>query len=147
MEIMVDISRTDSRIKPSLPNSRKNQMKLLLTASLFMLSLAALRAQSATGNPSVTSPPLGGYFVVYPQAPIITIRFDGNSDDIAKVSAAPHVGTSLNHDGSAFKSFVRSTSSESYQDNVVDFAQRDRNIAEYRKNVKAGKWIPFRNGE
>ena len=89
----------------------------------------------------------GGYFVVYPQAPVTTIRFDGNSSDIAKVLAAPHVSTSINHDGTAFNSFVRSTSSESYHDNLVDYAQRDKDVSAYKKNVKLGKWKGFRNGE
>jgi hypothetical protein len=122
-------------------------MKLLTAASLLILSLAAVRAQNAPANPQTSATPAGGYFVVYPQAPIITVRFDGNSEDIAKVLPAPHIGTGFNHDGSAFNTFVRSTSSESYHDNLVDYAQRDKNIAEYKKNVKSGKWIGFRNGE
>jgi hypothetical protein len=123
-------------------------MKLLITASLIMLSIATGRAQNAAPGPTpASSIPLGGYFVVYPQAPIITVRFDGNSEDIAKVVAVPHASTIFNHDGKAFNTFVRSTPSESYHDNLVDYAQRDKNVAEYKKNVKSGKWIGFRNGE
>jgi hypothetical protein len=128
----------------------KNHMNLnlLITASLLMLSLAAVRAQNAPVDPVVAVPVIaGGYFVVYPQAPITIIRFDGNSSDIAKVLAATHAGTGVNHDGSAFNSFVRSTSSESYHDNLVDYALRDKNVSEYKKNVKSGKWAGFKNGE
>lgn len=123
-------------------------MKLLITASLMMLSLAAVRAQNAAPNPTpVSATPVGGYFVVYPQAPIITVRFDGNSEDIAKVLPAARPSAGLNHDGSAFNTFVRTTSSESYHDNLVDYARRDKDVAEYQRNVKSGKWIPFKNGE
>ena len=123
-------------------------MKFLITASLLMLSIAAVRAQNATPEPAAVLPAIpGGYFVVFPQVPVITIRFDGNSSDIAKVLVAPHAVASLNHDGAAFNSFVRSTSSESYHDNLVDYAQRDKNVSEYKKNVNSRKWREFRNGE
>jgi hypothetical protein len=123
-------------------------MKLLITASLIMLSIAAVRAQNANAEPVGVVPVIvAGYFVVYPQAPVTTIRFDGNSSDIAKVLGAPHANTSLNHDGAAFNSFVRSTSSESYHDNLVDYAQREKNVSEYKKNVKSRKWGGFKNGE
>jgi hypothetical protein len=116
-----------------------------------MLSIAAVRAQNvnSTAEPAVAAVPAiaGGYFVVYPQAPVTTIRFDGNSSDIAKILGAPRVSTSLNHDGAAFNTFVRSTSSESYHDNLVDYAQRDKNVSEYKKNIKSRKWRGFRNGE
>jgi hypothetical protein len=129
----------------------KHHLKLLITASLLILSIAAVRAQTATADPApaVAAVPAiaGGYFVVYPQAPVTTIRFDGNSNDIAKVLGAPHISISLNHDGAAFNSFVRSTSSESYHDNLVDYAQRDKDVSAYKKNVKSGKWRGFTNGE
>jgi hypothetical protein len=124
-------------------------VKLLIAASLLMLSLAATRAQNAIAEPAAVAVPAiaGGYFVIYPQAPVTTIHFDGNSSDIAKILGAPRVSTSLNHDGAAFNSFVRSTSSESYHDNLVNYAQRDKNVSEYQKNVKSRKWRGFRNGE
>jgi hypothetical protein len=123
-------------------------MKLFFVASLFLLNIAAVRAQNAPADPAAPVPVIaGGYYVVYPQVPVTTIRFDGNSSDIAKVLAAPHAGTSLNHDGAAFNGFIRSTSSESYHDNLVDYAQRERNVSEYQKNVKSRKWRGFSNGE
>ena len=121
-------------------------MKLLFTGFFLILAFSAVQAQNATTN-AVLSAPLGGYLVVFPQKPVTTIRFDGNSEDIAKIVSAPRAGTSLNHDGTAFKTFVRGTSSESYSANVVDYAQRENNIAEYQKNVRSGKWIRFVNGE
>lgn len=125
-------------------------MKLLTTALFLVLSIAAVRAQIATVNPPA-SPLAGlatmGYLAVFPQAPLITVRFDGNSADIAKVVTVPQSGTSYNHDGTAFKGYVRSTSSESYNDSVVDYAQFDRDVAEFKKNVKSGKWRGFINGE
>jgi hypothetical protein len=121
-------------------------MKLLTTAFLIVLSVVALRAQTATTNPQPAAS-AAGYLAVFPQAPLIAIRFDGNSEDIAKVLAASRVGTGYNHDGTAFKGFVRSTSSESYNGNVVDYDQRNKNVVQYKKNVKSGKWIGFVNGE
>jgi hypothetical protein len=120
-------------------------MKLLITAFLLVLSVAAVRAQNLTTNAVLTAS-LGGYLVVFPQIPVTTIRFDGNSEDIAKIVSA-HASTSLNHDGTAFKAYVRPTSSESYNANVVDYAEREKNVAEYQKNVQAGKWTRFVNGE
>jgi len=120
-------------------------MKLLTTALFLVLSIAAVQAQTATVNPPASGPPTG-YLGVFPQAPLITIHFDGNSEDIAKVTV-PLVSTRFNHDGKAFTSYVRSTSSESYYDNVVDYAQFNKNAAEYKKNVKSGKWRGFVNGE
>ena len=122
-----------------------NDMKLLTSAFFLMLSIAAVWAQKAAVTPSAPGP-AAGYSSVFPQAPLVTIRFDGNSEDIAKVTA-PHTSTIFNHDGKAFDGFVRSTSSESYNDNVVDYAQFDKNRAEYKENVKSGKWRRFSNGE
>jgi hypothetical protein len=156
-------------------------MKLLPTAFLIILSIISSRAQTAPGDASATGAlpapasqlgaqlPLGGYLVVYPQAPITMIRFDPSSSDIAKKEDAKGIGTvkveasatakrggafaisyggtSFNHDGTAFDGFVRPTSSESYNNNVVDSAQRDRNVSQYKKNVKSGKWRGFVNGE
>jgi hypothetical protein len=122
-------------------------MKLIITAFLIVLSVVALRAQTATTNPQQAATTAAGYLAVFPQAPLIVVRFDGNSEDIAKVLAASRVGTGYNHDGTAFKSFVRSTSSESYNGNVVDYDQRSKNVLQYKKNVKSGKWIGFVNGE
>jgi hypothetical protein len=121
-------------------------MKLVITGFLFVLSITALRAQNAAVNPGTPTAPLGGYLVVYPQAPLVTVRFDGNSEDIAKV-LSPHPSTSLNHDGMAFNGYVRSATSESYNSSRTDYAQRDKDIAEYRRNVQSGKWTRFRNGE
>ena len=129
----------------SCPNGT-NYTKLLTTAFLIVLSVVALRAQTATTNPQPATA-AAGYLAVFPQAPLIAIRFDGNSEDIAKVLAVSHAGTSYNHDGTAFKSFVRSTSSESYNGNVVDYDQRNKNVLQYKRNVKSGKWIGFANGE
>jgi hypothetical protein len=121
-------------------------MKLVITGFLLVLSITALRAQNAAVNPAVPTVPPGGYLLVYPQAPLVTIRFDGNSEDIAKI-VSPRPGTSFNHDGSAFKGYVRSATSESYNSNVADYAQRNKDIAEYQKNVQSGKWTRFVNGE
>jgi hypothetical protein len=121
-------------------------MKLLITGFLLILSIAAVQAQNATTNAILTAP-LGGYLVVFPQTPVTTIRFDGNSEDIAKIISGTHASTSFNHDGTAFKAYVRPTSSESYNANVVDYAQRDKDVAEYQKNVQSGKWTRFVNGE
>jgi hypothetical protein len=127
-------------------------MKLLAIASLLLLSISAVRAQTATGasstavNPLAAAGPLGGYLVVFPQVPVTTVRFDGNSEDIAKVPAS-HVSTAFNHDGTAFNNFVRSTSSESYNANVVEHDHHEKNVAEYQKNVKSHKWSRFVNGE
>jgi hypothetical protein len=121
-------------------------MKLVITGFLFVLSITALRAQNAAMSPGTPAAPLGGYLVVFPQAPLVTTRFDGNSEDIAKI-LSPHPSTSFNHDGSAFKAYVRSTTSESYNSDVADYAQRDKEIAEYQKNVQSGKWTRFLNGE
>ena len=104
-----------------------------------MLTIAAVRAQNAATNPPATGP-AGGYFVVFPQGPNTVIHFDANSSDIAKAFAVPHVGTSFNHDGAAFKGFIRPTPAESYDDNAVD-------TSEYKKNVQSGKWTKFVNGE
>ena len=120
-------------------------MKLLTSAFFLVLSIAAVRAQNAAVTPSPTGP-AAGYFSVFPQAPLVTIRFDDKSEDIAKVTA-PHTSTIFNHDGKAFNGFVRSTSSESYDDTLVDYARLDKNRAEYKKNVKSGKWHRFVNGE
>jgi hypothetical protein len=156
-------------------------MKLLYTVFFIISSIIALRAQTAPVDASATGAqpapasqlgaqlPLGGYLVVYPQAPITTIRFDPSSSDIAKKEdtkgtttvkveasatakrggafAISYGGTSFNHDGTAFDGFVRPTSSESYNNNVVDSVQRDRNVSQYKKNVKSGKWRGFVNGE
>jgi hypothetical protein len=122
-------------------------MKMLTTAFFFFLIIAAARAQTAAAISPVAAAPLGGYLVVFPQGPLTTIRFDGNSEDIAKVLSASRTNSSFNHDGKAFNSYVRSASSESYSANVVDYAQRDRNVAEYKNNVKSGKWIRFVNGQ
>jgi hypothetical protein len=130
---------------PSSPNHLDIFMKLLITGFLLVLGISAVQAQNATTN-AVLSAPLGGYLVVFPQTPVTTIRFDGNSEDIAKIVSAPHAGTSLNHDGTAFKGYVRSTSSESYNANVVDYAERENNVAEYQKNLQSGKWTRFVNG-
>ncbi len=122
-------------------------MKLVITGFLFVLGITALRAQNAAANPVVQTAPLAGYFVVFPQAPFTTIHFDGNSEDIAKVLSVPHAGTSFNHDGAACKGYIRSSTSESYNSNEADYAQRDRDIADYQKNVQSGKWTRFVNGE
>ena len=131
-----------------------NHMKLLTIAFLLVLSIGAVQAQTATANPpAAPAPPpsavplVAGYLVVFPQVPLLTIHFDATSEDIAKAIVVPHAGTSFNHDGKAFSGYVRSTSSESYNDNVVDYAQFDKNVTEYEKNVKAGKWHGFVNGE
>jgi hypothetical protein len=121
-------------------------MKRVITGFLFVLSITALRAQNTPVNPGTPIAPLGGYFVVYPQAALVTVRFDGNSEDIAKI-LSPHPNTSFNHDGSAFKGYVRSATSESYNSNTTDYAQRDKDISEYQKNVQSGKWTRFLNGE
>ena len=121
-------------------------MKLLITGFLLILSISAVQAQNATTN-AILSAPLGGYLVVFPQTPFTTIRFDGNSEDIAKIISVPRAGTRFNHDGTAFKDYVRPTSSESYNANVVDYGQRDKNVAEYQKNVHSGKWTRFANGD
>jgi hypothetical protein len=128
-------------------------MNLFIIALLCMLSVAGARGQNSTVNPPAAAAsqaaltvPLGGYFVIYPQAPLITVHFDGASEDIAKAFSAPRVGANFNHDGAAFKGFVRSTSSESYNENVVDRAQGTLNVAQYKNNVKSGKWIGFANG-
>jgi hypothetical protein len=121
-------------------------MKLVVSVFLLMSSIAAVEAQTANVNLPAISP-LGGYAVIYPQAPLVTIRFDGNSEDIAKVITASRPGPTFNHDGSAFKGYVRSTSSESYYANAVDYDQREKNVAEYKRNVKSGKWVRFVNGE
>ena len=121
-------------------------MKLLITGFLFVLSITALRAQNAAVNPAMSTGPLGGYLVVYPQAPLVTVRFDGNSEDIAKALSL-HPATGFNHDGTAFRGYVRSATSESYSSNLADYAQRDKDIAEYQKNVQSGKWTRFVNGE
>lgn len=78
---------------------------------------------------------------------MITVRFDGNSSDIAKKEPSTVNTSVFNHDGRAFVGYVRSTPSEAYDDNVVDYAQTSRDVAEYRKNIKSGKWREFRNGE
>jgi hypothetical protein len=119
-------------------------MKWLTSALSLMLSIAAVTAQNA-GTPLATVS-AAGYFSVFPQAPLVTIRFDSKSEDIAKVTA-PQTSTIFNHDGKAFDGFVHSTSPEFYNDNVVDYAQLDKNRAEYKKNVKSGKWRRFVNGE
>jgi hypothetical protein len=126
-------------------------MKPLAIAFLLSLNIAAVQAQTAAVSPSTAvnptgTGPLGGYLVVFPQAPVTTVRFDGNSEDIAKVPA-PHVSTAFNHDGTAFNSFVRSTPSESYNANVVEYDQHEKNVAEYQENVKSHKWTRFVNGE
>jgi hypothetical protein len=121
-------------------------MKLVITGFLFVLSITALRAQNVAVNPATSTGPLGGYLIVYPQVPLITVRFDGNSEDIAK-ALSTHPSTSFNHDGTAFKGYVRAATSESYNSNVTDYAQRDKDIAEYQKNVQSGKWTRFVNGE
>jgi len=121
-------------------------MRLVITGFLFVLSITALRAQNTAVNPGTPTAPTGGYLLVYPQAPLVTIRFDGNSEDIAKVLPL-HPSIGFNHDGTAFKGYVRSATSESYNSNGADYAQRDRDIAEYQKNVQSGKWTRFVNGE
>jgi hypothetical protein len=78
-------------------------MKLLITIFLIVLSVVALRAQTATTNPQQAATTAAGYLAVFPQAPLIAIRFDGNSEDIAKVLAASRVSTGYNHDGTLSK--------------------------------------------
>src|ERR1700683_4679242 len=80
-------------------------MKLVITGFLFVLSITALRAQNVAVNPTISTGPLGGYLVVYPQVPLITIRFDGNSEDIAK-TISTHPSNGFNHDGTALKGYV-----------------------------------------
>ena len=118
-------------------------MKLLITPFLFLLSVAAVQAQTGPA----TGIPLAGYFNFFPQPLILSIRFDGNSQDIAKVLPASHTSSVYNHDGAAFSGYVRSTSSESYNANVVDYVQCKKNVEEYKQNVKSGKWTRFVNGE
>jgi hypothetical protein len=120
-------------------------MKLLANPFLLVLSLAAVRAQTAPAPATAAAPaagfPLGGYYVVFPTVPSIAIHFDSSSSDIAKAFSAAHTAsTAYNHDGGAFKGFVRLRPSESSDDNAVD-------SSEYRKNVKSGNWTQFVNGE
>jgi hypothetical protein len=86
------------------------------------------------------TPPAAGFCVVFPQVPNTTVHFDANSSDIAKAIAAPHVGTSFNHDGAAYKGLIRPRPSESSDDSATDYS-------EYQKNVKSGKWRELVNGE
>jgi hypothetical protein len=99
---------------------------------------------------------------------VVAIHFNPSSSDMAKkeytmdslVKIDPGAtrmkggafGTSYsvsgyNHDGKAFDGFARPTPSESYYNNVVDYTQSSRNIAQYNKNVRSGKWHRFVNGE
>jgi len=111
-------------------------MKLLTAAFLLALTSAAVRAQTAPAPASVT--PLGGYYVVFPTPPDTATHFDPNGTDMSKAFGADQTG--YNHDGEAFKGFVRLRPSESSDDNAVD-------SSEYRKNVRSGKWTKIVNGE
>jgi hypothetical protein len=118
-------------------------MKLITTAFLLVLSIAGVRAQTAPAPATTPASgiPLGGYYVVFPTVPSMAIHFDSSSSDIAKAFGAAHTAsTAYNHDGGAFKGFVRLRPSESSDDNAV-------NSSEYRKNVQSGKWTKFVNGE
>jgi len=118
-------------------------MKSLAVAFLLALTIAAGRAQTAPAPTTAPASgiPLGGYYVVFPTLPSIAIHFDSGSTDIGKAFGAAHtVSTAYNHDGGAFKGFIRLRPSESSDDNPVD-------SSEYRKNVKSGKWTQFVNGE
>jgi hypothetical protein len=144
-------------------NARKN-MKLLITAFLIMLSSAALHAQEAAAAPAAAAPNHLGYAEetqliklasrdaalkpIYAWArEVVTIHFDPASSDIAKKENAPAISSRYNHDGKAFVGFVRSTSSESYYDNVVDYRQSNKNAVDYKTNLKSGTWRGFVNGE
>jgi hypothetical protein len=125
------------------PSKKINLMKLLTAAFLLVLSIAAGWAQAAPAASAgtATGTPLGGYYVVFPTSPNILIHFDLNSPDIGKAFGAAHaVSTAYNHDGGAFKGFVRLRSAESTGDKTVE-------ASEYRKNVRSGKWTEFLNGE
>lgn len=133
-------------------------MKLLITAFLIVLTALALHAQAVApaGNMGygdevqlATVASLDAEFKLrYAWARgIVTVRYDPNSSDIAKKENPPTISPLFNHDGKAFAGFVRSTPSESYYDNVVDYARRNESVSEYKKNVQSGKWRGFANGE
>lgn len=134
-------------------------MKLLSIAFLMMLSNAALHAQVVTPAASHLGYAEETQLIklasreaelkpIYAWArEIVTIRFDPASNDIAKKENVAAVSVRYNHDGKAFLGFVRSTPSEAYYDNVVDYVQRERNVDQYKMNVKSGKWRGFVNGE
>ena len=141
-----NLSEIGSFLKIRDINGMKN-FKLLTTVFLIMLSIGAVRGQTAAPIALPDSVSQGGYFLIYPQVPIITVHFDPNSSDIAKKENATTVSSRFNHDGKAFASFVRSAPTESNYDTVVDYAQREKNVDQYKTNVKSGKWREFVNGE
>ena len=133
-------------------------MKLLIAAFSMVLSAVALHAQAVApaGNMGygdevqlATVAALDAEFKPHFAwaRGIVTVRYDPNSSDIAKKETPPAPSPLFNHDGKAFAGFVRSTPSESYYNNVVDYDQRNVSVAEYKKNVKSGKWRGFVNGE
>jgi hypothetical protein len=131
-------------------------MKTLLAAILTLLSCAILHAQTYVTVPrlpyneevlKITKDSQDAELTMrFAWArEVVRIHFDP-SKDVVDSSQGPQRTKDLNHDGKAFDAHIWTTH-ESYDDNVVNYAQNRANVALYKKNIKSGVWKKFVNGE